>query len=109
MRSLQVQNITPKAAGDYSDLQVCRSAAGWFIGTLYKDGIPGSRDSCYFASPEDAAFALQVLERMYAEWLRLRVGGNAEDLTDLEFSADFSAVLTVCGLDNSDVGYRLHP
>lgn len=48
----------------YSDLRVLKSAAGYYIGTQYEeydgDGKlvwqePGSRDSGYFRSEEDAA------------------------------------------------------
>lgn len=46
----------------YSDLQVLRSAAGFFIGTIYTDkqGLSemGSRDSEYFETREQAQTAL---------------------------------------------------
>src|SRR5690349_11677575 len=44
--------------GHYSDLKVLRSAAGWYVGTIYTDAngfpMPGSRDSGYFAEREEA-------------------------------------------------------
>lgn len=48
---------------NYSDLCVMSSAAGYFIGTYYKDprynwAEPGSRDSEYFATREAAQAAL---------------------------------------------------
>lgn len=51
----------------YSELQVLRSPAGWYIGTMFKDpddGFeePGSRDSDYFRTEEDAAGYLKLLE-----------------------------------------------
>lgn len=57
----------------YTDLQVLRSNAGWYIGTLYnnyrEDGTlqfqePGSRDSDYFATEEEAAAYLKDIETM---------------------------------------------
>lgn len=48
----------------YSELQVLRSAAGFFIGTIYTgdDGFqePGSRDSEYFPTREAAQKALDT-------------------------------------------------
>ena len=43
----------------YSEQMVLRSAAGWYIGTMFWDAeymfwCPGSRDSGYFASELDA-------------------------------------------------------
>ncbi len=44
--------------GRYSDLQVLQSAAGYYIGTVYEnpEGFtePGSRDSDYFKTKEQA-------------------------------------------------------
>ncbi len=51
----------------YSDLQVLQSAAGFYVGTVYEnpDGFsePGSRDSGYFATKEQAeAYLTAVTE-----------------------------------------------
>ncbi len=52
----------------YSDLQVLRSPAGWYLGTIWTDPDdqtyrePGSRDSGYYAKKEDAEHALKDLE-----------------------------------------------
>ena len=62
MKSPMVQNAPyiPKSEKCcYSDLQVMKSAAGYYVGTIYtdpKDGFkePGSRDSDYFATQEEA-------------------------------------------------------
>lgn len=56
--------LTPKdEAGNYTDLQVCRSNAGYYIGTMFvgDDGFiePGSRDSGYYRTKEEAETALQ--------------------------------------------------
>lgn len=63
-RSLMIEHadyITDKE--NYTDLQVCKSAAGYYIGTMYNnpDGYqePGSRDSVYFPT---RALAEQALE-----------------------------------------------
>lgn len=68
MKSPMVENasyIIEKTG--YSELQVMRSGAGWYIGTLYtdpKDGFrePGSRDSDYFATEAEATSYLKLLE-----------------------------------------------
>jgi hypothetical protein len=52
----------------YSDLKVLRSGAGFYLGTTYTgdDGFeePGSRDSGYYATREEADAALRVLEAL---------------------------------------------
>jgi len=52
----------------YSDLQVLKSGAGWYVGTIYTgpDGFlePGSRDTDYFATEAEAAEYLKQLEAM---------------------------------------------
>jgi len=61
--------ISPADKRRYSDLKVLKSAAGWYIGTLYSDGNgfiePGSRDSEYFASEESANEMLSLWESIY--------------------------------------------
>ena len=62
MRSPMVENasyITDKSS--YSDLQVMMSTAGWYIGTDYQ-GEPGSRDSGYYRTEQEASAALVKLE-----------------------------------------------
>jgi hypothetical protein len=52
----------------YSDLQIMRSGAGWYIGTAYSNPLgfdePGTRDSGYFAKREEA-------EKYLAEVIKL--------------------------------------
>ncbi len=51
--------------GRYSHLQVLRSAAGYYIGTLWHgDGYtePGSRDSEYFATEPEAQKILDYID-----------------------------------------------
>lgn len=57
--------------GGYSDLKVLSSAAGFYIGTLYEEfdaggkcvwQEPGSRDSGYFRTADDAAKELRQIE-----------------------------------------------
>ena len=44
---------------DLLDLIVCKSNAGYYIGTLDDEGFPNSRNSVeYFATREEAASAL---------------------------------------------------
>jgi len=62
--------IPKEEKSGYSDLQVMQSAAGYYIGTVYKniekDGSvwyePGSRDSDYFKTREDAEKYLKYLQ-----------------------------------------------
>lgn len=65
----------------YSDLQVLRSGAGWYVGTTFlntKDvpGVtflePGSRDSDYFGTKEEAEDFLRRLEGGEDMPIRLR-------------------------------------
>lgn len=69
MKSPMVTNasyIENADKGNYSELQVMQSGAGWYIGTIYTgaDGFqePGSRDSDYFATEAEAAEFLKGLE-----------------------------------------------
>ena len=51
---------------NYSDLQVLQSAAGFYVGTVYGQGEftePGSRDSDYFPTSDDAADFLDAVAR----------------------------------------------
>lgn len=51
---------------NFSDLRVCRSAAGYYIGTVYHhpEGFdtPGSRDSGYFKIREEAEAELELVK-----------------------------------------------
>lgn len=70
MRSPQITNspwLTDK--GRYGDLKVMQSPAGWYVGTEYRctDDLgdyfePGSRDTDYFATREEAEALLAQLE-----------------------------------------------
>jgi len=71
MKSPMVENAAyiPDKSG-YTDLQVCQSAAGYYVGTMYRniddDGNlqfeePGSRDSGYYATEEEAQKYLDMV------------------------------------------------
>lgn len=72
MKSLMVTNadyINDKSG--YTDLQILKSAAGYFIGTLFEERDVtgkvifvdmGSRDSDYFKTEEDAKIYLKTIE-----------------------------------------------
>lgn len=117
MRSIQVARHGPEAAASHTELRVCKSQAGWFVGTLCIVGgvlSPGSRDTCYFASEDTAAFALNVMERMYARLLQQRElarerGGPDVDRSDRYFSSIFAVVLHACDIDPLLIGCRLDP
>lgn len=69
MKSPMIQEgsfIKTEDKGNYSELQVLRSPAGWYIGTMYHDpeGFqePGSRDSGYFATKKEAEDEFRSIE-----------------------------------------------
>ena len=69
MKSNLVDNVVPQEEkGRYTDLRVLRSAAGYYVGTMYvhPEGWeePGSRDSDYFASKDEAEAYLTALDRL---------------------------------------------
>ena len=69
MKSPMVENasyIKDEDRSHYTDLQVLRSGAGWYVGTLFWDAEyefwdAGSRDSDYFGSKEEAERFLEVV------------------------------------------------
>lgn len=68
MKSPMIANANYIAdKGNYSELQVLRSGAGFYIGTIYtgEDGIkePGSRDSDYYPTREAAQKDLDALNQ----------------------------------------------
>lgn len=70
MRSPMIESadyIDKEDKQNYSDLKVMQSAAGFYIGTEYRNtefGFemiePGSRDSAYYATEEEAQHALNT-------------------------------------------------
>jgi hypothetical protein len=71
MKSLQVAKHNIPDADNYTELQVMRSAAGYYVGTYYNnyDDIgallfqePGSRESAYFRTEEEARACLARIE-----------------------------------------------
>ena len=59
--AIQIQyGLLALSIGKRLPLQVCRSAAGFYVGTLDADGLPVSRESAeYWRRPELAAEALR--------------------------------------------------
>lgn len=51
--------------GVYTDLQLMRSPAGWYIGTKFRNNEgfvePGSRESEYFTTEEEAQHAFDTV------------------------------------------------
>lgn len=84
MKSPMVTNLAIPNKEGYSELQVLRSNAGYYIGTMYtnveEDGTswesPGSRDSGYYANEEDAAHALSAIKLMGDETAALVLRQN---------------------------------
>jgi hypothetical protein len=65
MKSSIVESLGPDDEGTYSDLQVLKSNAGYYIGTIFTshDGFkePESRDSGYYRTEAEAQRALDDL------------------------------------------------
>lgn len=85
MKSPQLARLGLADDPHYSDLQVMESPAGHYVGTSYRNldargkllfEEPGSRDSGYFASREEAAAFLAELE------------ANQHDLANCEAAAE---------------------
>jgi hypothetical protein len=62
-------SVIPEAEKpQYSDLKVMRSAAGYYIGTSFRDEAgdetPGSRDSGYLPTEADAQSFLQLVNSL---------------------------------------------
>ena len=55
------QTLKLPDADRYSDLKVMKSQAGFYVGTAYEDGSPGSRDSGYHPSREAAERTLSLI------------------------------------------------
>ena len=58
MKSPQISTFSASERLKYTELQVLRSFKGWYIGSLYDMGEPGTRDSEYFLSEDAARVAL---------------------------------------------------
>lgn len=60
--AIEVQfGLLALSIGQRLPLQVCRSAAGFYVGTLDRDGLPVSRESVeYWRKPAAAAQALRA-------------------------------------------------
>jgi hypothetical protein len=83
MRSPMIESadyIVPEEKGGYTDLQVLMSGAGYYIGTMYEERDekgeitwqePGSRDSGYYATREEAQSALDLIEKGIGEPTRM--------------------------------------
>ena len=84
LKSLQVRNtysLHAPESSNYSRLQILRSPAGYYLGTIYIDPDhlfeePGSRDTTYFPRIEDAIRALEFMTS-------LSISGNSEYPFDL--------------------------
>jgi len=94
LRSLQIYNIHGPSgtleSDSYSRLQILRSAAGYYIGTIYIDRdhlfeSPGSRDTSYFQNLDQAV-------RAFTYMTQLAISGNSSYPFDL---AQWERTLTV--------------
>lgn len=59
MKSPQLTKLSDQ--DNYSDLQVMQSNAGFYVGSEYKDGTPGTRDSGYYPTREAAEQTLALM------------------------------------------------
>lgn len=59
--------VPAETKGFYGELEVLRSNAGYYVGTMYNnpEGFqePGSRDSGYFHTEQEAARELQIIKK----------------------------------------------
>ena len=66
MRSEQMSIVSPGDHEYYSDLKVMKSGAGYYIGTSFDHPAgwsePGTRDSRYFRTEEEATEELKAME-----------------------------------------------
>jgi putative NADH-flavin reductase len=112
MKSLQVStHIHPSEQPSYSDLQVLRSAAGWYVGTTYKSPEanffePGSRDTDYFATKQEAEYALSSLIMLERFAINSKMKGTRKTQYILE---RFTKILTYIYGEDGPVRYRLDP
>lgn len=51
----------------YSDLKILHSNAGYYVGTIYKEMLPGTRDSEYFKTEAEAKVFLATVESLTFE------------------------------------------
>jgi hypothetical protein len=67
-KSFHIRGFTQEEQNRYSELKVLRSGAGYYIGTIYRnpEGFeePGSRDTHYFRTEEEAQTYLDMLNFM---------------------------------------------
>lgn len=108
MRSIQVAIIhadNPAEEAKYSDLQVMKSAAGWYIGTAYNAiggwQEPGSRDTDYYSTKEEADYAFRYLENL---WILCK-----DELCPEDIANKWAAQMYKLGRDKRGVGYRFEP
>lgn len=100
MKSIQVKNIDANRQMNYSDLQVMKSSADWYVGTVYNSTYgpePGSRDTDYYDTKAEANLALALLE-FYAE-----------RYSEEQVIAAFDSIVIQLGIDKRRVGYRIYP
>lgn len=67
MKSPMLENLEVDDPENYSELKIMHSNAGYYIGTTYTDPAdgfvePGSRDSNYFKTREDAETFFKLIE-----------------------------------------------
>lgn len=108
MRSIQVARVyrnQPEEIARFTELQVMNSAAGYYIGTAYNaiEGYqePGSRDSDYYATKEEADWAFRYLENL---WLLCKHELCPEDIAN-----KWADQMWKLGRDKRRVGYRFEP
>jgi len=66
MKSPMLKNLDVDDPGNYTELMVLHSPAGYYVGTMYNDPAgfqePGSRDSEYFRTQKEADTFLKLVE-----------------------------------------------
>ncbi len=109
MKSLQVA-LHCADPENYSDLQVLRSAAGYYVGTIYNNHThpePGSRDTGYFLSEDEAKYALQTLVMLE----RFTINSKMQGTRKRQYIVDrFERIMVwIYGSETLGTEYRLNP
>ena len=108
MKSIQIERVyqdQPEELARFTELQVMKSAAGYYIGTAYnnEEGYqePGSRDTDYYRTKEDADYAFRYLENL---WILCK-----DELCPEDIANKWAAQMYTLGRDPRHVGYRFEP
>jgi len=100
---LHLQGVIPdNEFQEYSNLKVLKSGAGYYLGTTYQ-GMPGSRDTKYFATELEAEQAMANYADIVTYMIKAR---QADERGDKE---EFESLMKTCDGICEELGLRLTP